>query len=194
MNKKLLITYSLFNLITSLLFTSCNPSLEKESNAIKQTESALSVISHDSIPEINNLINDVNAQVNAYHEKIITIVQSKKYSLQLDTIFTKFKDITNIYTGNIERYDKHLTGVQRKVFRNTLKKGIQNSARYLLVLDTISTKEYANLSDQERTKVIFDIEEKMKDEYEGISATNEYYKKRIYNMTEALLGTNKYLK
>jgi|GEM_PF-4820894 len=71
--------------------------------------------------------------------------------------------------------------------------GVKRSFEFVLELDTITTSQFSKLSDEEKLKIVGDTETKIAKEFEGMSAANEYFKKKIYNTTETILGTNEYL-
>jgi|SRR5690606_9063740 len=194
MINKNLISSTLLTLTVTLVFvTSCKPSLTKESNAIKTTISILDTISNDNIVIIQNQIKETHPNMEAYQNKVEEILGSDDSDFKLNDIFSKQKELTAFYSNNVERYDKHLTGTQRKVFRKSMLGGVKRSFEFVLKLDTITTPEFSNLSNGGKIKTVADIETQIAKEFEGMSAANEYFKKKIYNTTEAILGTNEYL-
>ena len=194
MINKNLISSKLLTLTVTLVFvTSCKPSLTKESNAIKTTISILDTISNDNIVIIQNQIKETHPNMEAYQNKVEEILGSDDPDFKLNDIFSKQKELTAFYSNNVERYDKHLTGTQRKVFRKSMLGGVKRSFEFVLKLDTITTPEFSNLSNGGKIKTVADIETQIAKEFEGMSAANEYFKKKIYNTTEAILGTNEYL-
>ena len=194
MINKNLISSTLLTLTVTLVFvTSCKPSLTKESNAIKTTISILDTISNDNIVIIQNQIKETHPNMEAYQNKVEEILGSDDSDFKLNDIFSKQKELTAFYSNNVERYDKHLTGTQRKVFRKSMLGGVKRSFEFVLELDTITTPQFSNLSNERKLKIVSDTEAKIAKEFEGMSAANEYFKKKIYNTTEAILGTNEYL-
>ena len=194
MINKNLISSKLLTLTVTLVFvTSCKPSLTKESNAIKTTISILDTISNDNIVIIQNQIKETHPNMEAYQNKVEEILGSDDSDFKLNDIFSKQKELTAFYSNNVERYDKHLTGTQRKVFRKSMLGGVKRSFEFVLKLDTITTPEFSNLSNGGKIKTVADIETQIAKEFEGMSAANEYFKKKIHNTTEAILGTNEYL-
>lgn len=194
MINKNLISSTLLTLTVTLVFvTSCKPSLTKESNAIKTTISILDTISNDNIVIIQNQIKETHPSIEAYQKKVEEILGSDDSDFKLNDIFSKQKELTALYSNNVERYDKHLTGTQRKVFRKSMLGGVKRSFEFVLKLDTITTPEFSNLSNEGKIKTVADIETQIAKEFEGMSAANEYFKKKIHNTTEAILGTNEYL-
>lgn len=176
-----------------LLMTNCKPSLTKESNAIKTTISILDTISNDNIVIIQNQIKEVRPNLEAYQKKVEDILGSDDSDFKLNDIFSKQKQLTALYSINVERYNKHLTGTQRKVFRKSMLGGVKRSFEFVLELDIITTQEFSNLSNEGKIKTVADIETKIAKELKGMSAANEYFKNKIYNTTEAILGTDEYL-
>ena len=194
MINKNLISSTLLTLTVTLVFvTSCKPSLTKESNAIQTTISILDTISNDNIVIIQNQIKETHPNMEAYQNKVEEILGSDDPDFKLNDIFSKQKELTAFYSNNVERYDKHLTGAQRKVFRKSMLGGVKRSFEFVLELDTITTPQFSNLSNERKLKIVSDTEAKIAKEFEGMSAANEYFKKKIYNTTEAILGTNEYL-
>ena len=194
MINKNLISSTLLTLTVTLVFvTSCKPSLTKESNAIQTTISILDTISNDNIVIIQNQIKETHPNMEAYQNKVEEILGSDDSDFKLNDIFSKQKELTAFYSNNVERYDKHLTGAQRKVFRKSMLGGVKRSFEFVLELDTITTPQFSNLSNERKLKIVSDTEAKIAKEFEGMSAANEYFKKKIYNTTEAILGTNEYL-
>lgn len=189
------VTIQIFCLAASLLLlTNCRPSLKKESNAIKPIISVLDTISHDNIVLIQNQIKEAHPNLEAYQKKVEDILVTDDSDFKLNDIFSKQKELTALYSNNVERYDKHLTGTQRKAFRKSMLGGVKRSFEFVLELDTITTPQFSNLSNEGKLKIVSDTEAKIAKEFEGMSAANEYFKKKIYNTTEAILGTNEYLK
>ncbi|WP_254527474.1 MULTISPECIES: hypothetical protein [unclassified Sphingobacterium] len=194
MNMETPATIRIFRLATTLLFmTNCKPSLTKESNAIKPIISVLDTISHDNIVIIQNQIKEGHSNLEAYQKKVEDILGSDDSDFKLNDFFLKQKELTALYSNNVERYDKHLTGAQRKVFRKSMLSGVKRSFEFVLELDTITTPQFSNLSNERKLKIVTDTKTKIAKEFEGMSAANEYFKKKIYNTTEAILGTNEYL-
>jgi|SRR5690606_37022778 len=194
MINKNFISSILLTLTATLIFvTSCKPSLTKESNAIKTITSKLDTVTHDNIILIQNQIKEAHPNLEAYQKKVEDILGSDNSNFKLKNIFAKQKQLTALYSNNVERYDKHLTGMQRKVFRKSMLGGVKRSFEFVLELDTITTPQFSKLSDEEKIKIVEDTEAKMAKEFEGMSAANEYFKKKNYNTTEAILGTNEYL-
>lgn len=178
---------------TLIIVTSCKPSLIEESNALKTTISILDTVSNDNIVLIQNQIKAACPNLEAYQKKVGDILGSDDSDFKINDIFSKQKQLTVLYSNNVERYDKHLTGTQRKVFRKSMLGGVKRSFEFVLELDTITTPQFSKLSDVEKIKIVADTETQITKEFEGMSAANEYFKKKIYNTTEAILGTNEYL-
>jgi len=194
MINKNFISSTLLTLTGTLIFvTSCKPSLTKESNAIKTTISILDTVSNDNIVLIQNQIKVAYPNLEAYQKKVEDILGSDDSDFKINDIFSKQKQLTALYSNNVERYDKHLTGIQREVFRKSMLGGVKRSFEFVLELDTIITSQFSDLSSEEKIKTVSDTEAKIKKEFEGMSAANEYFKKKIHNTTEAILGTNRYL-
>lgn len=194
MLNKNFISFKLFSVAVTLLFvTGCKPSLKKESNAIRQTISIIDTISHDNIPTIKNLIKESHPALEAYRKKVVDILTSADAEVSPEDIFSNQKQLISLYTNNVERYDKHLTGAQRKVFRKSMLGGVKRSFEIALELDTLATPQFSNLPNEEKAKIVADTETKIVKEFEGMSAADEYIRKRIYNTTEGVLGTNRFL-
>lgn len=194
MNMKTSATIRILCLAGILLFmTNCKPSLTKESNELKSTISVLDTISHDNIVLIQYRIKEANPNLEGYQKKVEDILVSDDSDFKLNDFFLKQKEFTALYSNNIERYDKHLTGTQRNVFRKSMLGGVKRSFEFVLELDTITTPQFSNLSNEGKLKTVSDIKAKITKEFEGMTAVNEYFKKKIHNTTEAILGTNEYL-
>ena len=155
MINKNFISSILLTLTATLIFvTSCKPSLTKESNAIKTITSKLDTVTHDNIILIQNQIKEAHPNLEAYQKKVEDILGSDNSNFKLKNIFAKQKQLTALYSNNVERYDKHLTGMQRKVFRKSMLGGVKRSFEFVLELDTITTPQFSKLSDEEKIKIV----------------------------------------
>lgn len=196
MNNLNFISSTMTSVITVLILlnlVSCKPSLEKESNAIRHTISILDTISHDNILLITNLIKEADPRMQAYQNKVANILVSEETDYTQQEIFSIQKRLVSLYIDKVERYDKHLTGMQRKVFRKSMLGGVKKSFEIALELDTLTTPQFSKLSKEDKTKVLADTKAKIIKEFEGMSAADEYMRKKVYNTIEAILGSNRFL-
>lgn len=196
MINKSLISSTLFSITVALVLLNlvgCKPSLEKESNAIRRTISILDTTSHDNILSIKKQVQEAYPALEACQKKVIEILPAENASNLIEDIFSKHKVLTSLYIDKVERYDKHLTGIQRKVFRKSMLGGVKRSFEFVLELDTITTSEFSNLTNEQKIRIVADTETKIAKEFEGMSSADEYIRKQIYNTTEGILGTNRFL-
>lgn len=183
----------IFSVLLLVSFVSCRPSIKKESNTIRHTVSMLDTISPDNVLLIKREIKESNPALLAYQNKVRDILASENIEYSPEEIFLIQEQLLTLFDDKVERYDKHLTGLHRKVFRKSLLGGVNRSFKLMLELDTVATSQFSKLSKDEKINYLDRTKANIVKEFEGMSAVDEYFRKRVYNTTEALLRSNKFL-